>query len=274
MERRVMILAIVLFVVLGGLWAYGRDRVTVSRVQTTEASRSPQRIRVVRSVEETSLGRQFVDEGVEPEMAHWGMVTLTAYVESAMHRYPIKSLRERLHNFIHPVEGMEPRVHTVFELGVEYDPREHQLAVAYFTETGEPVLELNAIPLYRHWLEMKDAEGAFLDFLMLVLLHERFHLQEQHLDLRFDMEGKTPDEIAALENAAYLDGARAAQVMRDEGRAPVAALNPLIHGLWAYVIGGDDLTHPIWVQYGRLITDRENTFVEVLSAWNEENYQE
>lgn len=260
--------AVLLLVVMVGCFSARADREVAPKAD------APPKIVEWESVEQIPLVRELTAEGMEPAAVEWGMVTLTQYYELAIHRYPIASLRERLHGFIHPKEGVSPSIRTVFEIGVEYDPRAHKLAVAYYTDEGEPVLELNAIPLYHHWLEMKDAEGAFLDFLVLVMLHEQFHLQEQHLDLRFDMEGKTPDEIAALENAAYLDGARNAQTMRDDGRAPVEALNPLIHGLWAYVIGGDDLTHPIWVQYGRLITNRDNTFVDVLAAWNEENYQE
>ncbi|MEK7529462.1 MAG: hypothetical protein AAB570_00915 [Patescibacteria group bacterium] len=265
MERRTVLIAACVF--LGMVkWCYSKAQVESENEALPQPEHSSQ-------LEESRVGHALLSSGLDPQILRWAP-TLERQYTWVLYQYPIETLRGRLHDFVEASEGTLPPVRAVFDMGVEYDPSAHILAKAFFTPAGHPAMEINVIPLYHHWMEMKHVDGAFADFLMIVMLHEQYHLEEQEVDSDEGSENMTPDEYAALEMAAYLDTALIIKTMRDEGRAPVEAYSPFAQALWAYVVGGEDLTHPIWVQFGRLVTNRDNEFADVLSAWQGRNHEE
>ena len=229
-------------------------------------------VTIVDSVAETSMGQVVLEAGVDEAVLQWGTITLSGIQLRLIHSYPLAVLRERLHTFVHPDEGMEPIVRIVFDAGTRMDW--HWLATAHYNEQGDPVMSLNAVALYEHWLDMKEVDGAFEDFLLIVELHEVFHLRDQGVDMRFAVGAMSPNELADIEIAAYIDGIAIAKAMIEEGRATNEALSPLMHSVYAYAVGADDPTHPIWVQFGRMITQRENTFSQDVVAWSAKNHSE
>ena len=187
---------------------------------------------------------QSMGDDVRPEILAWYMTDFSRTLIGVIHGYPIEELREVTHDFVHPVEGVQPNV--VLIVGEQESTSNifDVFAYAEINEDGERVLGFVAANLHPIWEEFEDEPETFEDLMIALIAHEAYHHREQDLGMLMDDD---PSERARRETEAFHDTAHVLGAMLKEGRETFVTSVYAAVPLWTHRMGGCDLEHEAWV---------------------------